>query len=169
MVAPIPPAPAGSVATAFGFFIRRPLLVGYLAALAAAIAYGVVPALGKVVVVNYANPIITTAVTFLFGSLIMGAAVSHRLKRDIIGSDRRSLLLVGGGGVLMSTGVVLLYAALERTPVIVVSPIFSMNALVSIFMAHLFLKRIEKISRLLVFGTVLVVAGIVTVTLGVDV
>ena len=143
--------------------------MGYLSALAAAIAYGVVPALGKVVVVNYANPIVTTAATFLFGSMIMGAAVSHRLRRDIISSDRRSLLLVSGGGVLMSTGVVLLYAALERAPVIVVSPIFSMNALVSIFMAHVFLQRIEKITRLLVFGTVLVVAGIVTITIGVNV
>ena len=149
-----------------GLLARRPLLLGYLAAAFAAIAYGTVPALGRIAVTELTVPLVTAVYTMLFGFVVMGAFVAHRLPGDLRRAPRRSTLLVALGGVCMSTGVAMLYLALSKAPVVVVSPVFALNPFVSMVLIHLFLQRLERITPELMVGTALVIAGVIGVMAG---
>jgi drug/metabolite transporter (DMT)-like permease len=50
--------------------------------------------------------------------------------------------------------------------VVVVSPIASVNPLMAIALAHLFLKRMERITPRIIAGAVLVVAGVTAIAIG---
>lgn len=149
-----------------GLLVKRPLLLGYLAAAFAAVAYGTVPALGRIAVTELTVPLVTAVYTMLFGFIVMGAFVAHRLPGDLRRAPRRSTLLVALGGICMSTGVAMLYLALSKAPVVVVSPVFALNPFVSMVLAHLFLQRLERITRELVIGTALIIAGVIGVMAG---
>ena len=66
----------------------------------------------------------------------------------------------------MSSGVSFLYLALSKAPVIVVSPVFALNPVVALVLAHFFLQRLERITLPLVLGTFFAVGGVVTVIVG---
>ena len=59
----------------------------------------------------------------------------------------------------------LLYFALSKAPVVVISPVVAISPLVSLALAHLFLQRLEKITVRTVVGTLLVVLGVAIVAL----
>lgn len=149
-----------------GLLDRHPVLIGYLAAAGGAMAYGTIPALGRIAVTELATPLVTAVYTMLFGWLFMGLLVVRRLPGDLRAAPRRSTLLVAAGGVFMSTGVSLLYLALSKAPVVVVSPVFALNAFVSMVLVHIFLQRLERITPQIIIGTVLVVLGVVAVIVG---
>ena len=69
----------------------------------------------------------------------------------------------------MAMGVSMLYLALSKAPVVVVSPMFALTSFVGLILAHFFLRRLERITLLLIVGTVLVVMGVVAVIVGVEV
>ena len=158
--APPTPIREGAVGT------RRTQIAGYLAAAGAACAYGTVPAVGRVAVTELAAPIVTAAITMAFGALFMGMMVARQAPRDLRNAPRRSVLLVCAGGVFMSTGVAMLYLALSKAPVIVVSPVFALTPVVGMALAHFFLQRLERVTRELALGTALVVAGVIAVMVG---
>ena len=68
----------------------------------------------------------------------------------------------------MTLGVLLLYSAVLRAPVIVVSPIVSLQPVIALVMAHFFLQRLERITVQLALGTALVVGGVVAITFGIE-
>jgi drug/metabolite transporter (DMT)-like permease len=149
-----------------GITKRHPLLLGYLAAVGSALAYGTIPALGRVAVTELASPLVTAVYTMLFGFLFMGVFVVRRLPNDLRTAPSRSILMVSVGGILMAIGVALLYLALSKAPVVIVSPVFALNAFVSLALAHIFLQRLERVSRQLVLGTMIVVLGVTAVIVG---
>jgi drug/metabolite transporter (DMT)-like permease len=159
-------AAAATVPNPRGFTKRHPDLLGYLAAVGAAVAYGTIPPLGRVAVTELTVPLVTAAYTMMFGFLIMGPFVARRLPSDLREASRRSFLMVALGGAFMAIGVALLYLALSKAPVVVVSPVFALNALVSLVLVHIFLQRLERISRQLVLGTMLLVIGVIAVIVG---
>ena len=69
-------------------------------------------------------------------------------------------------GVSQGLAVAFLFQALSRAPVTVVSPINASSPLITLVLAHIFLQRLEHISPMLVFGTLLSVAGVVLVVVG---
>lgn len=175
-----PPRPAAADGRAPGLVERRPLLFGYLAAASAAVAYGTVPLLGRIAVTGEAGnvpfigrfaaeaptlPLVSATYTMLIGFIVMGLFAAPSVP-TALRAPRRSLAFVAMGGLAMSTGVSLLYLALSRAPVVVVSPVFALNAFVALVLAHFFLQRLERVTPPLVIGTVLVVAGVVAVILG---
>lgn len=178
--APRRPATAGGRAP--GLAERRPQLFGYLAAACAAVAYGTVPLLGRIAVTGEAGnvpiigrfaaeaptlPLVSATYTMLIGFIVMGLFAAPSVP-TALRAPRRSLAFVAMGGLAMSTGVSLLYLALSRAPVVVVSPVFALNAFVALVLAHFFLQRLERVTPPLVIGTVLVVAGVVAVILGAE-
>ncbi len=179
--APVPAvAVAGRGAKPPGLLERRPRLLGYLAAACAAVAYGTVPLLGRIAVTGEAGnipligrfasdaptlPLVSATYTMLIGFIVMGLFASPSIP-GALRAPRRSLLFVALGGLAMSTGVSLLYLALSRAPVVVVSPVFALNAFVALVLAHFFLQRLERITPPLVVGTFFVVAGVIAVILG---
>jgi drug/metabolite transporter (DMT)-like permease len=50
--------------------------------------------------------------------------------------------------------------------VVVISPIVSSSPLVTLFLAHVFLTRLERVTKRLLFGTLLTVGGVVLVVIG---
>ena len=157
------PQPATSAPTPdanpAGLIERHPRLFGYLAAAGAACAYGTVPALGRIAVTDFAIPLVSATYTMLVGFIVMGLFSSRSIPGMLRNAPRRSLLLVALGGAAMSTGVSFLYLALSKAPVVVVSPVFSLTAVVSLVLAHLFLQRLERITLPLVLGTFFAVGG----------
>ena len=126
--------------------LATPLALGYLSALVAAMAYGVTQVLGKKLVTDFANPLVTATFTVLFGTLILSMFVGRQMPGEVKAAPRRSLLFIVLAGITSSAGLALMYAALTRAPVVVVSPIASLNPLMAIVLAHLFLKRMERIT-----------------------
>ena len=59
-----------------------------------------------------------------------------------------------------------LFQALSRAPVTVVSPIYAFNPVITLILAHLFLKRLEVLDFLLAAGTMISVVGVILVILG---
>lgn len=176
------PRPATADGRAPGLVERRPLLFGYLAAASAAVAYGTVPLLGRIAVTGEAGnvpligrfaaeaptlPLVSATYTMLVGFIVMGLFAAPSVP-TALRAPRRALAFVAMGGLAMSTGVSLLYLALSLAPVVVVSPVFALNAFVALVLAHFFLQRLERVTPPLVIGTVLVVAGVVAVILGAD-
>ena len=47
-----------------------------------------------------------------------------------------------------------------------VSPVFALNPVVALVLAHFFLQRLERITLPLVLGTLFAVGGVVTVIIG---
>ena len=175
-------APAVPGAKRPGLIERRPRLIGYLAAAGAAVAYGTVPLLGRIAVTGEAEgvpligrfasdaatlPLVSATYTMLIGFIVMGLFAAPSIP-GALRAPRRALLFVALGGLAMSTGVSLLYLALSRAPVVVVSPVFALNAFVALVLAHFFLQRLERITPMLVLGTVFVVAGVVAVIVGAE-
>lgn len=160
---------SGQGRTALGRLQTRmttPLVLGYGAALSAALAYGVIPVIGKKLVTGVAEPAATAAYTLLFGTLVFALAIGARVPRDLRVTPQRALFMVILGGTVMSQGVMLLYFALRYAPAVVVSPIISLNPLLAILLVHLFLQRMERITPRIVLGAALVVAGVIIITVG---
>ena len=149
-----------------GLIDRRPRLFGYLAAFGAAWAYGTITVLGRVAVTDLTVPLVTATYTMLVGFIVMGLFSSKSIPVMLREAPRRALLSVALGGLFMSSGVAFLYLALSKAPVVVVSPVFALNPVVALVLAHFFLQRLERITLPLVLGTLFAVGGVVTVIIG---
>ena len=149
-----------------GLIERRPRLFGYLAAFGAAWAYGTITVLGRVAVTDLTVPLVTATYTMLVGFIVMGLFSSRSIPVMLRDAPRRALLSVAVGGLFMSSGVAFLYLALSKAPVIVVSPVFALNPVVALVLAHFFLQRLERVTLPLVLGTFFAVGGVVTVIIG---
>ena len=149
-----------------GLIERRPRLFGYLAAFGAAWAYGTITVLGRVAVTDLTVPLVTATYTMLVGFIAMGVLSSRSIPVMLRDAPRRALLSVAVGGLFMSSGVAFLYLALSKAPVIVVSPVFALNPVVALVLAHFFLQRLERITLPLVLGTLFAVSGVIAVIIG---
>ena len=143
----------------------RKVLLGSLFALGAAIGYGANNVVTKEVVSNYTTPLVAASMSLLFGTIYlfpMALRSLPELKR-VPGIDIRFVAL---SGVVQGVGVTAMFFALSKAPVVVAAPIGSMNPLVALTLAHLFLKRLERVTARIVVGTLLVVGSVVLVILG---
>ena len=69
-------------------------------------------------------------------------------------------------GIAASSGVAFNYSALSLAPVVVVAPVSSVSPLISLSLAYVFLKQLERITLRIWIGACLVVGGVILVTLG---
>ena len=102
----------------------------------------------------------------LIGFIVMGLFSAKSIPDMLRNAPRRALLSVALGGLFMSSGVAFLYIALSKAPVIVVSPVFALNPVVSLVLAHFFLRRLERITLPLILGTLFAVSGVIAVVIG---
>jgi drug/metabolite transporter (DMT)-like permease len=140
--------------------------LGYLLALGGAAAFASRDVISRHVVSGVAPPLVTAA----FALAIGGGMLFTLTHRDVVNSLRhlpsKYVLLCGLAGILQGLAVASLFQALSRAPVTVVSPINASNPLITLLLAHLFLRRLEQINLMLVIGTLLSVGGVVMVVLG---
>ena len=101
----------------------------------------------------------------LFGSLLL-APFTVRESVAAVKNARAGLAFIALSGLSSALAVISLYFALGRADVVIVVPISSINPLVTLLMARLFLERLEQVTRWVLAGTVLVVAGVALVITG---
>ena len=141
------------------------LWLGYGFAMGAALSYGASQTVGKHVTTEYAPPLVGTAFALLFGLAFVSVMFHRHIPTDLRGSRKRGFLWFGLSGIASAAGVTLLYFALSKAPVVVVSPVVAINPLITLTLAHIFLQRLERITKRTILGTLLVVLGVVIITL----
>lgn len=143
----------------------KTVLLGCLVALGASIGYGAGNVVSKEIVTNYATPLVTSAMSLMFGTLYL-FPMAFRTLPEVRRAPRREVGFITTSGILQGLGVTSMMTALSRIPVVVAAPIGSLNPLIALILAFFLLKQMERITPRIIIGTVLAVAGVVLVILG---
>ncbi|MBI2867731.1 MAG: DMT family transporter [Chloroflexi bacterium] len=145
----------------------RLLRFGFILAFAAAFSYAVASVLVRQHVGSSASPIIGAAISLFVGMATLAPfALRDSGQTAIIPPKRKGVMLFAVSGLATASGVTLLYMALDRSPLVIVSPLISLNPLVTMVLAHIFLRRLEKVTLRSYLGVVLVIAGAILVSVG---
>lgn len=144
---------------------RRVSLEGVAFAMIAALSYGSSQVLARHAVTDLAPPLVGSFIALFWGTLGF-AALSARSLGTRAPSWRRGALFFIGAGVFSSMGVTLMFMALSRGQVVILSPVLATNPLFTLLFAAVFLRGVERITRRHVVGTALVVAGVVVLSAG---
>ncbi len=152
-----------------GWSRDRRSLLGYALALGAALSYGAGNVVAKALTQSYGSPFMVAAISLLFGVALLlplgGRDAVRRLRSSALGQG--NLVLAAASGIAGACGVISLYLALARAPVVIVSPISNVSPLLTLLLAHLFLeRRLERVTRWVLMGTLLTVLGVVLVVVG---
>ncbi len=149
-------------------------VLGYLMALGAGASYGATNVMAKQTLEVFDSPLVITMLSMLVGMLVLAPLVGastaqsgvHRDKGQRFSKNLWSLRWVALAGVASGIAVISLYFAVQRADVVVISPIVSSSPLVTLFLAHVFLTRLERVTKRLLFGALLTVGGVVLVVIG---
>ena len=144
--------------------LSRTLLVGYLLAGAASIAYGASLVLAKQVVQD-TPPLVGSTLGMVFGVLVLSALSARDIRRDK-NVRLRGYVWAGLGGWAAAGGITLMFLAMSHSPVVVVAPIVAVNPLTAIFFGQIFIRGMERLTWRLFIGAVMVVAGVIVIGLG---
>ena len=149
----------------------RGALMGYLLAAVSAACYGSTMVVGKVVTDAGVSPVIISTLSLLCGFMLLAPVAA----RPAVQTIRRALARRGDfgfigfaalSGLASATAVNCVYFALQRSEVVVVSPIASANPIITLLLTWLFLSRLENVNRWLFAGTALTVSGVGLVVIG---
>ena len=144
---------------------QRPVVLGMISSGVAAVCYGSSQFLARKLVLEQAPPLVVATYALMAGMVIL-AVVSHRGVIKDRHAPRRGFLLMVLAGLAASAGVTFNLMALSRAPVVIVAPVSSITPLVSLALAHIFLKRLERVTVRIWLGAALVVAGVATIAFG---
>ena len=139
--------------------------LGFAMALGAGFCYGATNVIGKRVVDEYSHPFVVSAYALMFGMVIM-LTLTYADVPKAVARSRRSLLPIALAGACSGAGVTLTYFALSRTEVVIAAPIIASAPLVTLVLAHLVLRGLERVTWQLVLGTLMIIGGIVLVVFG---
>jgi drug/metabolite transporter (DMT)-like permease len=96
-----------------------------------------------------------------FGALIALAAYAvARNRRDVIAAPRATYVYFAGSGTLTAVALLSLFAALAVGRVVVVDPLTAIAPLFTTVFAAVFLRDLERVTRRVVIGAALIVAGV---------
>jgi drug/metabolite transporter (DMT)-like permease len=140
--------------------------LGYLLAIGAAASFASRDVISRHVVSSIAPPLVTAGFALAIGGGMLLAVVHRDVAHSLRHLPGRYIIICGLAGICQGLAVASLFQALSRAPVTVVSPINASSPLITLALAHLFLRRLESINLLLVMGTLLSVGGVVMVVLG---
>ena len=139
---------------------------GFIFAVCAAFLYALSALVGKKITDDFSSPMFASAFSILFGLLATGSVFFGTVNREARSLAGRSWILISLSGCASALGVSGWYLALNITPVVVVAPIVAVYPLVTIAIASLFLRGIEKVTRQTVIGAIIVVIGVLFVGFG---
>ena len=139
---------------------------GFIFAVCAAFLYGLSALVCKKITDDFSSPMVASAFSILFGLLATGSVFFGTVNREARSLAGRSWILISLSGCASALGVSGWYLALNITQVVVVAPIVAVYPLVTIAIASLFLRGIEKVTRQTVIGAIIVVIGVLFVGFG---
>lgn len=160
------PAVTAPAAIGDGSSARKGMLIGVGFALIAAMSYGTSQVLTRYVVSGAGvavSPLVGSFIALFWGTLGV-SVLSIRGLSQPAPNFRRGALYFAAGGIFSAGGIMLLFQALSRGTVVVVSPIAATNPLFTLFFAALLLRGVERITARIVVGAVLVVIGVVVLS-----
>jgi drug/metabolite transporter (DMT)-like permease len=140
--------------------------LGYLLALGAAVTFASRDVISRHVVSGIYPPLVTAAFALALGGCMLFALTHRDVVNSLRGLPSRHVMICSVAGIILGLAVASLFQALSRAPVTVVSPINASSPLITLVLAHLFLRRLESINLLLVVGTLLSVGGVALVIIG---
>ena len=143
--------------------VRR---LGYLLAIGSAATFASRDTISRHVVTDLIDPLVSAGLALAIGGTILAAILHRQVARSVMTVPRKYLLICAMAGVFQGLAVASLFQALSRAPVTVVSPIYASQPLITLILAHFFLKRLEAIDFLLALGTMVSVVGVILVILG---
>ncbi len=146
--------------------LRQRLILGYLASLGAAFCYGVVAVIGRKVVSEHTVPLVSSAFSLLFGTIIVGALFFRHAAADAARVPRKAWLMASLAGLASAWGVASWFMALKAAPVVLVAPVVGTSPLFSILLTYVFLQRLERVTWRTLIGALLVVGGVALVAVG---
>ena len=73
------------------------------------------------------------------------------------------LMMLSGTGV--AWGLSFLFIALSLSPVVMVGPAMNIAPLITVYLSHIFLKRIEKVTLSMVIRSLMIIAGATVITI----
>ncbi len=142
---------------------RRATLTGVAFAMIAALSYGSSQVIARHAVTDLAPPLVGSFIALFWGTLGF-AIISARNLGSRSPRFWRGAAYFVGAGVFSSTGVVLMFTALSKGKVVILSPILATNPLFTLLFAAVFLRGVEQITKRHALGTALVVAGVVVLS-----
>ena len=144
----------------------RKFLLGAGLAFFAAMLYGISQVIAKKGVTEHGvPPIVFLFVAVFFATFLMFITGWSGIK-SIKYLPRREVILLGCAGLTSGLSVTLLVSALDRAPVVVVTPIVALNPIVSLTLIYFFLRRLEKVTKRVALGTVIALGGAIFVIIG---
>ncbi len=138
---------------------RRATVIGVGLAFAAAASYGSSQVLTRQGVSDLAPPLVGSFIALFWGTLGF-VIMTTRSWRSASGDFKRGWLYFGAAGVFSAAGVMLMFQALSRGEVVVISPVLATTPLFTLVFAAIFLRGVERITAPIVIGALLVVAGV---------
>ena len=157
-----------------GWRTDKIFVLGYLMALGAGASYGATNVMAKQTLEVFDSPLVITTLSMMVGMVVLAPLVGastahsgvHRDKGQGTSKNLWALRWVALAGIASGIAVISLYFAVQRADVVVISPIVSSSPLITLLLAHIFLARLERVTRRLVFGAALTVGGVLLVVLG---
>ena len=143
--------------------VRR---LGYLLAIGSAATFASRDTISRHVVTDLIDPLVSAGLALAIGGTILAVILHRQVARSVMTVPRKYLLICALAGVFQGLAGASLFQALSRAPVTVVSPIYASQPLITLILAHFFLKRLEAIDFLLALGTMVSVVGVILVILG---
>lgn len=145
--------------------IKSGVLVGYLAALAASVAYGGGQTIARGVMTELASPLVASAIALAFGFLYVSVVFHRSVIQDLRVPNPR-LVWFGLSGLASAWGVTFLFFGMSHAPVVVVAPMAAANPLITLLLARFLLQNLESITPRVILGVLLVVLGVCLVAFG---
>lgn len=146
---------------------QRKLYLGYLAALGAAASYGSVALVGAKIVRDYAPPMVGSAFSLMFGTMIVAVLFHRHVIADYKHIPRRGWIFIVLAGCAATWGVSFWFLALNNAPIVLVTPLAATNPLMALLITHIFLQRLERVTLRTVFGALMVVGGVALIAIGI--
>lgn len=84
--------------------------------------------------------------------------------RGALAAPRKAYAFFAGSAFMNAFALLALFEALSRGPVVVVDPLSSPTSLFAILFTFIFLRQIERVTRRLLLGALLVITGVVLIT-----
>ena len=152
--------------SASGDGVAKVQRVGYLLAIGGAATFATRDVISRHVVADLIDPLVSAGLALAVGGTILAVILHRQAAKSFMTIPKNYLLICMLAGVFQGLAVASLFQALSRAPVTVVSPIYASQPLLTLILAHFFLKRLEAIDFLLALGTMVSVVGVILVILG---
>lgn len=134
---------------------------GILAALAAALCWGITPVLIKPSVEELGSPSSGAFISYATAAVVMlGLLMSKSRRQQVIQLPvKKSLLPMALAGMFTATGQLLYFSALRLSPASIVTPLLSIQILIIYFLSWLVNRRIEVFTWKIVLGMAATLGG----------